>query len=269
MQYKLIAADMDGTLLNSKSEISLRTREAVLAAMEQGVLFVPSTGRPLGGMKKVLAITDADLPLILFNGATAVTARSGKVLFSQGLSFDCAEEIFAEGVRRGYPVITWSDEVLYVSCDCERIQEYHAMTWAELHVVDSLSMLQGENISKMIWLIPPEQGKPLQAELKPKFIDRVNIYTSQFHLLEFVDVNASKGLALAKIGEAYGIDRSEMIAIGDGYNDVPMMEYAGLSVAMGNAPEDIKAICDTVTLSNNEDGAAEIIEKLILSRKDD
>ena len=105
MTYKLIAADMDGTLLNDNSEITQRTKDALLKAIGKDVLFVPSTGRPMAGMKQVLAAFDYDLPMILFNGALAVTAKTGQVLFSQGLDAGFAEIIYQQGVKHGYPVV--------------------------------------------------------------------------------------------------------------------------------------------------------------------
>jgi len=255
---------MDGTLLNSNSAITERTRKAILAAMEKGVLFVPSTGRPFMGLKRYLVDFEGDLPLILFNGAMAITAKSNRVLYSQGLDFACAEVVFARGVEKGYPVIAWAGEVLFVNCENEETSIYQRITGAEVHVVSDMEPMRELGVTKMLWIIPPEDAKRLENEMLGILGDRINCHTSMPYLLEFVDAKASKGRALAAIGAAYGIDASEMIAVGDGYNDVSMLEYAGLGVAMGNAPEDIKNICQAVTLSNNEDGVARVIERYFL-----
>ena len=255
---------MDGTLLNGDSIITERTRKAILAAMERGVLFVPSTGRPMMGMKRYLTAFDFDLPMVLFNGAMAMTAKTNRVLFSQGLDFSRAEVIFAQGVQRGLSVVAWAGERLFVSLENEEIDTYQKITGAEVHVVADMEPTRSLGVTKMLWIVPPEDGKRLQGEMLGILGERVNCYTSQSYLLEFVDAKASKGLALAVVGRAYGIDSSEMIAVGDGYNDVSMLEYAGLGVAMGNAPEDVKDICQDVTLSNDEDGVAAVIEKYFL-----
>ena len=255
---------MDGTLLNDSSEITERTRSTILAAIDRGVLFVPSTGRPMGGMKRVLAAFDCDLPLILFNGARAVTAKTGRVMFSQGLDFSCAEEIFAQGVARGYAVVAWAGEVLFVSRECEEITEYRKISRAQVHTVDHTEPMRPLGVTKMIWLIPPGDGPRCKAEMDAIFAGKLNIHTSHPAYLEFVDAKASKGLALAAIGAAYGIAREEMIAVGDGWNDVSMLTYAGLGVAMGNAIEEIQKLCDHVTLTNDEDGVAKVIEEFIL-----
>jgi len=258
---------MDGTLFNDASEITRRTRDAVLAAMGAGVLFVPSTGRPMGGMRQIRATFPGDMPYILFNGAMAMTGETGKVLFSRGLEYACAEAVYAQGARRGYPVIAWAGERLYVSRECEEITIYQRVTGAEVNLSDSALPMRESGVTKIIWIIPPEEAERLQAEIAAQFGDRINCHTSQPHLLEFVDAGASKGLALAAIGAAYGIAREEMVAVGDGWNDLSMLEYAGLGVAMGNAPAGIKALCQYTTLTNDQDGAAAVIEKFILGEE--
>jgi len=259
LKYKLLAVDMDGTLLNSESAITERTRQAILAAMEKGVLFVPSTGRPMGGMQQISASFGFDMPMILFNGAMAVMSKSGRTLFSQGLAPGDAKEIYELGMERGIPVVMWMGERLHVSHDCGAIQDYQAITGATMRPITDF-----RGVTKMLWLPPGGNALRWQGEMHAHFGGRVNCHTSRPYILEFVDAGASKGLALAAVGEAYGIARGEMIAVGDGYNDVSMLEDAGLGVAMGNAPEDIKRLCQHVTLSNDEDGVAAVIEKFIL-----
>lgn len=262
MKYKLLAADMDGTLLNDASVITKRTQSALRAAIARGVLFVPSTGRPMCAMEPVRGVFEEDLPYILFNGAMVVMRKSGKVLFEQSLDFHCAEEIFAQAIRLNFPVVAWAGERLFASCAYEEVRDYRAVSGAELHVINSIEPLRNQGVTKMLWIMP--DAVRYQSEMRALFGSTVNCFASRPYYLEFVDAKASKGLALRAIGEAYGIDRSEMIAVGDGYNDVPMLEFAGLSVAMGNAPTDIQQLCRDVTLTNEEDGVAAVIEKYIL-----
>ena len=264
MTYKLIAADMDGTLLNNNAEITPRTRDALHRVIEAGVLFVPSTGRPMAGMRQVLAAFDYDLPLILFNGALAVTAKSARTLFSKGLNYACAELIYAQGIRRGYPVVAWAGERLFVDCETEEITTYQRITGTVPVLTPDTRPMRPYGVTKILWILPPEDAARQQAEMRALLGSCVNCHTSQPHLLEFVDAGASKGLALAALGAAYGINQSEMIAIGDGFNDASMLEYAGLGVAMGNAPAAIKAMCQYIAPSNDEDGVAAVIERFIL-----
>jgi Cof subfamily protein (haloacid dehalogenase superfamily) len=262
MSYRLLATDMDGTLLNDDSVMTERTRAAVQRAIDSGVLFVPSTGRPLRGVRFLNEAFADDLPFITFNGAIVVTGKTGRVLFARGLDFGSAAEIFRSGKGNGYPVILWIGDGLYVSRDCDAVQQYRGIAGAELNVVSEFEALRGRDIAKMLWLVPPGDALRLQSAARERF-SRVNAHISRPYMLEFVAKDVSKARALEVIGEVYGIDKSEMIAVGDSYNDAAMLQYAGLSVAMANAPEEIKAMCREITLSNNEDGVAAVIEKWI------
>jgi hypothetical protein len=122
-----------------------------------------------------------------------------------------------------------------------------------------------KGINKLLWYDEIERINAFEKEMHDLLGPSVNFHTSQPFFLEFVDVNASKAIALEKLGAYYGIQREEMIAIGDGFNDLSMIEYAGLGVAMENAPEEIKRIADYVTLSNENDGVAYVIEQFILA----
>ena len=261
-QYKLLAVDLDGTLLNDDSEVTDRTRRAVLAAMARGTMFVPSTGRPLCGVGHINAMFPGDYPFLLLNGALAVTGETKRVLFSRPLEPACAKEIFDIGVRRDIAVAVWADGRLYANVDSAPTREYQSITGADMPIISNLNGIG--NIEKLLWIASPEDAAQYQTEMHAHFGGRVNVHTSRPYLLEFVSPKASKALALKAIGEAYGIRADEMIAVGDGYNDVSMLEYAGLGIAMGNAPEDIKALCQYTTLSNNEDGIAALIERFIL-----
>jgi Cof subfamily protein (haloacid dehalogenase superfamily) len=127
----------------------------------------------------------------------------------------------------------------------------------------SIEALAKNGIIKIVWLDEPAKIRDYQSCISEHFSGRVNVHTSVPKQLEFVHASASKGMALEKISKHLGIPCKAMIAIGDGYNDLSMLKYAGFSVAMGNAPDDIKAVCSHVTLPNNEDGASVFIEDFI------
>ena len=263
MKYKLIAVDMDGTLLNSESVITEATKTAILQAIDAGVIFVVSTGRPMRGVESVNALFPQDMPFIVFNGAAVVMGKSREVLFNKYLGLASAKEIFEAGTSRNLPVVLWTGERLWVNRECDITRKYQQISGADMTVIGSTEELEGD-ISKIVWIGTVEEIDKLQHEMSLLLGSAVNCHTSRPEFLEFVSNEADKGSAMAEIGRIYGIDKSEMIAIGDGYNDVSMLKYAGLSVAMQNAPDDIKAICGYVTLSNNKNGVAAVINKFIL-----
>jgi len=264
MKYKLLATDLDGTLLNSNQEITQRTREAILAAQAKDVLFVPSTGRPLCGARHIATQFPGDFPVITYNGALVITSQSQRILFAQGLEKTVAKEVYTLGQAHGAPIILWEGETLYVNRDCPEVRLYQKITGADIHVLEDFDCL--DEVTKIIWLVPAKDGRRFTLSLSAHFAGRCNVHTSHPSLLEFVHINASKGLALQTIGKLYGIDQSEIIAVGDGFNDASMLKYAGLSVAMQNAPQELKALCKHVTGSNDEDGVAAVIEAFLLER---
>jgi len=266
MKYKLIAVDMDGTLLNSASVITEVTKTAILQAIDYGVIFVVSTGRPMRAVENVNALFDEDMPFIVFNGATVVMGKSRKVLFNKYLDVASAREIFKIGISRGIPVVLWTGERLWASRECSITRKYQQISGADMAIISNIDDLAEQDIYKMLWIGTPEEMNRFQREMSAFFGNAVNCHTSRPEFLEFVSSEADKGSAMAEIGKVYGIDKSEMIAIGDSYNDVSMLKYAGFSIAMQNAPDDIKAICSHVTLSNNNDGVAAVINKYILQQ---
>ena len=264
MKYRLIATDMDGTLLNDKSEVSERTKAAVIKAVEAGVIFVTATGRPMCAVEGVNSFLSKDMPFIIFNGASAVMGKSREVLFNKPLDFALACELYSIGVGLRIPVVIWTGDRLWVSRDCEEIERYRGLSGAEVNLISDINELRNHDISKTLWIDKPERVSRLYSRMKEHFGPKLNCHPSSPRFLEFVNPLAGKAEALEELGRRYGIDSSEMIAVGDSYNDISMLCYAGLGVAMENAPDDIKAVCAHVTKSNNNDGVAAVIEKYCL-----
>ncbi|MCL2079502.1 MAG: Cof-type HAD-IIB family hydrolase [Oscillospiraceae bacterium] len=266
MKYKLIASDMDGTLVNSKSELTERTKQAIRDTVSSGVLFVTATGRPLCNIEIVNSLFDEDMPFIIFNGSAAYMGKSKKPLFEKYLEFELAVQAFEFGQKLGVTQIIWTGPRLWTNRICGESEQYRAFsTTPTLGAVTNLEHIKDEvtGISKVLWIADPKLIKEYQKNMSKHFKSSLNCYSSMPHFLEFVSRDASKGTALLQIGSLFGIDKSEMIAVGDSYNDISMLECAGFSVAMNNAPDDIKAICDYVTSSNDDDGVAAVIEKFL------
>lgn len=264
MKYKLIAVDVDGTLLNSNSNLTEGTENAIKKAVEGGVLFTVSTGRPAAGVKRFSQITNKDMPFILYNGAVVMMSVSEKVLYRQGLDIVTAEEIIAEGKKRNTTIALWTEKSLCAFELNDRIKSYKSISGIEPLVIKKLDDLKGETIIKVLWYDEIDKIFDYQTEMKKKLGQKANCHISRPYFLEFVDLRASKAIALEKIGKSFGIRNDEMIAVGDGYNDISMIKYAGLGVAMGNAPDGVKAVADITAPTNDDDGVAHIIEKYIL-----
>ena len=269
--YKLIACDLDETLLNDKKEICERNLMAIeKARKEYGVRFVPATGRGYTCIDNVLRdldVYDKENEFIISNnGGIVCENRNFKQLTFHELPYEKAKELFTFGIEKGLcvQIFTAKDVYAYQLNDDEK-------EWLFMFKPDAIEMeentmdfLKGEAIAKILFQRQDMDFlKQLANEMKP-ICKGVNVSFSSNRYLELNSEGVDKGLGLKELANHLGIDIKETIAIGDNYNDIAMLEEAGLSIAMENAPQEIKDICDYVTTSNhNEGGVAEAIEKYI------
>ncbi len=263
MKYKLIAVDVDGTLLDSSDSITEETKDAIKLCKEMGVIFTISSGRPIQGVEKLNKILDLDTPFITYNGAMVVMGKSKKILYEQKLSALNANSAIELGEKWGPTIFVWADNILYSNEINERTKKYSELANIEPVFVKNLTEITGNGVSKVLWYDEIENINRFFGQAGKYISNDINYHTSKPMFLEFVDKNASKAIAMEKIGEHYKITREEMIAIGDGLNDLSMIEYAGLGIAMGNAHESVKNKAQYITLSNDEDGVAYAIKKFI------
>ena len=263
MNYRLIAADIDGTLLDSDGRITGPVKEAIKMVVKKGIVFTISTGRPIQGVKFIVEQLDIDIPLITHNGAAVLKGKSGEILYQQTMTPSSVKNIYQLGMEKNTMVIIWANNKLYVSEVNHKTRGYSGISGVEPLPVDNICRIIQEGVTKMIWYDDIETIDRLKEELEHYIAPDTNYHTSRPYFLEFVHSKASKAIAMDKLGQHYSISSDEMIAVGDGYNDLSMIEYAGLGVAMGNAPEGIKEKADYVTLTNDEDGLAHVIYKFI------
>jgi len=265
--YKLMAVDIDGTLLNSEGVLTEKTREAIISGVEKGLIFTISTGRPIQGVENINRMLNLDLPYITYNGAMVVMGKSRKILYEQKLSYEDAISIIDLGKKYKTTIVIWADNKLYAEELNEKVLEYKKISGVEPVIVKDLKEISKFGVTKILWDDEIEKIAIYQSEAGQYLNnERVNFHTTRPMFLEFVDKKASKAIAMEKLGEYFGIKQSEMIAVGDGYNDLSMIEYAGLGVAMANANDEIKEKADYVTLSNDEDGVAHVIDKFVLGK---
>ncbi len=257
---------MDGTLLTGDKKVTPKTREAMLAAVDKGVIVTLCTGRPLQGLYEYLHLITPDAPVVTYNGGVVLTSKSSKVLFSKALEASAAAETARRGLERGAIIIVWADGKLYVSVDSELTEKYAKLSGSKKQLIkeNQYLALAQQGITKIIWMDKPENINEHIRHMEINPVNGTRAVTSAPSLLEFMDASTSKAEGLKIIADYYGLNSSEIIAVGDNYNDLDMLKYAGLGAAMGNAPDEIKSAADYVTLSNEEDGVGAVIEKFLL-----
>lgn len=266
MTVKLVAIDIDGTLLDSNRKISPKVKETLQKANENGMYIVLCTGRPLPGVKEQLAELDLygeNDYVITYNGSLVQATKSNEIISQYGLSHDDFLEIEAMSRKVGVHLHTIDDQAIYTAN-----RDIGKYTVHEAYLVDMPlkyrtveEMTPDMSIIKMMMIDEPAILDNAINQLPEAFVDKYTTVKSTEFYYEILNKEASKGNALAKLAEHLGITQAETMAIGDNENDLSMIEYAGIGVAMGNATESVKQAADIQTASNDEDGVAEILLK--------
>lgn len=272
MKYKLIACDLDETLLNDEHRICQKNIDLIKKAKELGVKFVPATGRLFSSVQndlKTLGLYDCvDEYVLSANGGVLTENKNNRILQFKGLSFEKTKEIFDFGKDKNVCIAIYTLENIYVyhlnDNEEERMQgqrlKYCVFT------DETLSFLKNQEIVKVLFeTLDMEYLKSLEPLMKDIVEGEVSLSYSSGRYMELNLLGVDKGQGLKDLVKLLGISIEETIAVGDNYNDQSMLEVAGLSVAAGNAIEEIKAICDYTTIANNNEGVVgELIEKFIL-----
>lgn len=262
--YKLIAIDVDDTLLNDDLVVTEGTRRALESAIAQGVTVTLATGRMFASAQKIAKGINLNVPIITYQGALVKTLLDGEVLYERSVPTDAAKELHAYCEEHRLHLQLYVDDELYGTEENERIQAYSKLSNIPYRIERDFSKLIELPMNKMLLIDEPDKLDAIAIQLQPLIGDRVHITKSKAHYLEIMHKEGTKGHALQFMANHIGCTMEETIAIGDAWNDREMIQAAGLGVAMGNAVPSLKEIADYVTLSNNEDGVRHVIDKFVL-----
>lgn len=265
MAIKLLAVDLDDTLLDKSSQVSPRCREAIKKAVEKGVTVTVATGRMYAAALPFARQLELDVPIITYNGALIKSSLSGEVLFEQTLDQAVAADVLTLFRERGWYIQVYVGDQLYIAEPNERARIYENLTKVKAIPVGEDLYSMSEHVLKMLSLANESEIQEISRVIQDKFKGKVFAPISRPTYLEIVHPSINKGRSLDFLASRLGITRNEVMAIGDSNNDLDMIEYAGLGVAMGNALPNVKAAANVVTLANDEDGVAEAIYKYILA----
>lgn len=265
MTYRLVALDVDGTLLDSTHTLRPRVVESVRAAQARGLTITLATGKLLASVQPILRELGVAGPMITLNGAATLDAATSEPIRFAPLREDDRQAVI-RAVRELDPGVLVShftlDRIL-VDRDHPRMGIFAEYGEGPPVYVPDLLVESLPPAAKILLSGAPEQLAALRVAITPLLEERVTITTTTPDFLEFFDPAAGKGIALRALRETLGIARAEVVAMGDGENDVPLFAEAGLAVAMANANEATRAAADRIAPSNDEDGAAVVLDELV------
>ena len=269
--YKLVAIDLDGTLVTDDKKLTKKTIETIKEASEKGVKIMISSGRAFYRLEKFvdeLGLRKEDQCTICFNGGMIVDNISKEILYSKNLEEEEVKELIQLGRSLKLPIMIYGKDTHYVEKVPEVVQENKKnLKGMHLKVVnfDELNFNEKQNhIYKVCFIDKPETIVEKRKEISKEMMQKYEITSSVPEYLEIVKKGIKKSEAIKFVMEKYAIKQDEVMAIGDGENDVEMLSFAGLGIAMENAREYVKEFANDVTTSNNHDGVANAIEKYIL-----
>jgi hypothetical protein len=263
-KYRLVAIDLDDTLLNNDLKISPRTQTKIFEAQKRGVRVTLATGRMFCSALPYAQELALDVPLITYQGALVKNPCTGEVLYHRPVPLELVRPVAERVMSFGYHLQMYYEDRLCMEKLTPEGQAYVDLSGVPVTLVSDL--LQDCPKPTKILISNYEESKldHLAEVLNQEFGNCLYITKSKSYYLEILHPEATKGKALKVIADYLGIPRESVLAIGDSFNDIDMIHYAGLGVVMGNAREEIRSLADYVTTSNEDEGVAEVIDRFIL-----
>ena len=270
MKYKLLVLDVDGTLLNDEREISKRTLAALLKVQQMGVRIVLASGRPTYGLMplaKTLELGNYGGFVLSYNGCQIIKAQNGEILFERRINPEMLPYLEKKARKNGFAIFTYHDDTLITdSPDNEYIKNEALLNNLKIIREDEFSTAIDFAPCKCMLVSDKEEALiELEQHWERRLAGTLDAFRSEPYFLEVVPCGVNKANTLGALLEHLGVTREEVIAVGDGVCDVTMLQLAGMGVAMGHSQDSVKVCADYVTASNEEDGVALAVEKLILA----
>lgn len=267
MKYKAIALDLDGTLKSSEKIILPKTKKILMDLSKRGVIIILASGRPTKGLEAEALELELDKVggyLLSFNGASVIDFKSKRSIYQKTLTVEQAHKMYDHGKSYDLSVITYDDTNIITEDNEDQyvIQESNVTTMT-INTVKSFKENVNSNVNKLLMTGNPDYVATIIDEFVVPFGDELSIYRSEPYFIEVMSKGIDKGASLQCLLDDIGLNKSELISFGDGYNDLSMIEFAGLGVAMENAVDDVKNRANITTKSNNDEGIYDVLSRLV------
>lgn len=268
-EEKILVLDIDGTLTNSKKEITENTKRGIKNIMERGHIVMLASGRPTPGMKKYaeeLELEKYGGYLLSFNGGKIINCKTGEIVFQQTLPPQILPILYKFAIDHDCGLVTYlGDTVILGTRSDEYIELEARINGLPIRQVENMVEFVDFDMNKCLMTAPVDKAPELEKKLQEMIGDVASVYRSEPFFIEIMPKGVDKAASLDKMLCTVGLKRENAICCGDGFNDMTMIQYAGVGVAMENAQEKVKEVADFITKSNDEDGIVTVIDKFILA----
>lgn len=268
MKYKAIALDLDGTLTDRNKRLPERNKQAIFKAIDAGVSVILASGRPTFGITPIadeLELKKRGGYILAYNGGNILDYKTGELIDSTILPSVCIADICKEARANGVYAVSYADTQIVSESDTdEYVIKEAKCNYTTIKKVSDVNAYIDYPVAKFLVVGPDEKLLPVQKSLLSKYEGIIDAFFSEEYFLEVVPVGVAKDKSLLKLLDRLNIKTEELIACGDGMNDIPMLRIAGLSAVVENAYPKVKEYADIIVPSNDECGVAAVIEEYIL-----
>lgn len=268
MKYSVLALDLDGTLTDSNKKIPEKNKQAIISACRKGIKIVLASGRPVFGIEKLADELELNINggyVLAFNGGQIIDWKTKEIIYERMLADECKHDICE--ISRKYevwPLTYYKKQIVAENDDDEYMIKETKCNDTTIKKVDNLEAFVDYKVPKYLVVGDHEKLLKVQAELLKIHGDKIDAFFSESYFLEIVPIGVEKSGGLEILLDKIGHTKEELMAFGDGMNDISMLKYAGFAVVMENAYEKVKEYADYITLSNDESGVAYAIDKFCL-----
>lgn len=263
MKIKLIASDMDDTLLNKECKISAGNAAAIKKAVQQGIVFLIATGRMYVSARPYALDLGLDVPLVTYNGALVKESKSGKVFYEHKMKLSTAQEVLQYCQEQGYYLQVYVGDKILIKEENEFSRMYTKISGIPTTEMGEAIYHTEEEPYKILIMTKENEFEQVWKIFEEKFKGKLDVTSSKDNFLELMEPGVNKWEAVKAVAQSYNIAPEEIMCIGDSNNDINMIKNAGIGVAVANAKDSVKDHAKIVTGSNNDDGVAMVIESIL------
>ncbi len=265
---KILVLDIDGTLVNSNKVITPETKKYLNLIQEQGHIVALASGRPYPGMKAYAREIGLDRfggYAISFNGAMVIECATGNTIFTKSVSKSLVGKIYSYAIENHIGMVTYRNDVVITGTEIDDYMEYEArLNNMALRRVDDFVKEVDFDVAKCLLTAEPDRAAQCEKELYEMLSPDLNVFRSEPYFIEITAKGVDKAETIDSLLKIIGIPHSNSICCGDGFNDLTMVKYGAVGVAMDNAQQIVKDSADYITASCDDDGIVEVIKKFIL-----